>query len=147
MNGLVLQNSATPLRAVADHPGVRDPRFEKPLLGIRTSELHLFVYNWMYNSSGNSSCSGRTNMVAINTVQVIGRRPHTTEAWVRVWDSWWAMWHREKFTTDFFGFPLSISYQHPHNNISSGGWTMRPSVVAVQRHSHTPSTMNKQQQQ
>jgi hypothetical protein len=58
--------------------------------------------------------------------QVVSRRPLTAEARVRsrvrsMWDLWWTKWHWDRFFSQHFGFPLSISLikiekqKKPHN--------------------------------
>ena len=49
------------------------------------------------------------------TAQAVSRRPPTAEARVRsrvpMWDLWWTKWHWDRFLPEYFGFPLSISFQ------------------------------------
>jgi hypothetical protein len=46
--------------------------------------------------------------------QAVSRRPPTAEARVRSqvspWNLWWTKWHWDKVFSEFFGFPLSISF-------------------------------------
>jgi hypothetical protein len=48
--------------------------------------------------------------------QAISRHPLTAEARVRswgqsMWDLWWTKWHWDRFFSEYFSFPLSISFQ------------------------------------
>jgi hypothetical protein len=61
-----------------------------------------------------------------------------------MWDLWWTKWHWDKFLSNFFGFPLSISFHRCSPKlISSGGWTICPVVAAVQRSRLTILKMSK----
>jgi hypothetical protein len=46
--------------------------------------------------------------------QAVSRRPLTADARVSpglsVWDLWWTKWHWDRFFSEYFGFPLSISF-------------------------------------
>jgi hypothetical protein len=55
-----------------------------------------------------------------------------------MWDLWWTEWYWDRFSSEFFGFPLSVSF-HRRSNSSAGRWTVCPLVAAVQRRSLTPS--------
>jgi hypothetical protein len=58
-----------------------------------------------------------------------------------LWDLWWAGWHCGRFISEFFWFPLSLSFNHssPYSYIT-GGWTVDPLEAAVHTHSFTPLT-------
>jgi hypothetical protein len=63
-----------------------------------------------------------------------------------MWDVWWTEWHWDRFLSESFGFPLSVSFHRCSifTHVSSGGWTMGPLAAAVQqRHSLTPSKKKK----
>ena len=34
-------------------------------------------------------------------------------------DSWWTKWHWDRFFSQYFGFPLSVSFHHSSINIHS----------------------------
>jgi hypothetical protein len=59
--------------------------------------------------------------------QAVSRRRLTAEARVyppvqSMWYSWWKNWHWDRFLSEFFGFPLSLSFHRgsPYSNISWG---------------------------
>jgi hypothetical protein len=55
-----------------------------------------------------------------------------------MWDLWWTKWHWDRFFSESFGFPLSVSFHRCSifTHVSSGGRTMGPLEAAVpQRHS------------
>jgi hypothetical protein len=63
-----------------------------------------------------------------------GSRPDHT-----MWDLWWTKWHWDRFYSESFGFPLSVSFHRCSIfiRISSGGWTNGPLETAVpHRHTH-----------
>jgi hypothetical protein len=49
-----------------------------------------------------------------------------------MWDLWWTKWHWDMFFSEFFGIPLTISFQP--TIIFSWGWTIGTLKVAVQRY-------------
>jgi hypothetical protein len=61
-----------------------------------------------------------------------------------IWNFWWTKWHYDRSFSEFFGFPVSISFCRgsPHSYVI-WGWTISPLVGTVQRHSLTPVTWRK----
>jgi hypothetical protein len=43
-----------------------------------------------------------------------------------MWDSWCTKWHSDRFLSESFGFPLSVSFHRcsTFTRVSSGGWAM-----------------------
>jgi hypothetical protein len=74
--------------------------------------------------------------------QAVSRRPFTAESWVHAQVS--PCGEQSGTGTGFSPSSLVLPCQYHstivlHTHISSGGWTVCPLVVAVQRHSLTPS--------
>jgi hypothetical protein len=77
--------------------------------------------------------------------QAISRRPLTAEPRIRargqvMWNLSWTKWHWDRVFSEFFDFPLSISFHRcSAQSCIIGGMKKCRKVAAVQRHSVTPS--------
>jgi hypothetical protein len=67
----------------------------------------------------------------------LGLHPHQS-----MWHLWWTKWHWDRFYSEFFSFPLSVSFHcgSLHTHLLSGERTLGPLEARVQRHILTWST-------
>jgi hypothetical protein len=70
-----------------------------------------------------------------------GSRPERS-----LWDLWWTKWHWDRFFSESFGFPLSVSFHRcsMFTHVSSGGWTKGPLAAQFSRDIVSPHRNTKE---
>jgi hypothetical protein len=80
------------------------------------SDLDGFLYDPVHESSrliqdGNTA---EIDVVVLSVERSIYIQ--VTRTGQSVWDLWWTKWHWDRFFSEFFGFPLSVSFHRRSPN-------------------------------
>jgi hypothetical protein len=91
---------------------------------------HCFAfYTSIYNNTLTEHCYSKETILCLyaylliqyhNEMQILGYEPHRgvpdSRPGQSMWDLWWTKWHWDRVFSEFFCFPLSISFQRRSPN-------------------------------
>jgi hypothetical protein len=72
--------------------------------------IYIYIYCNTDVRSRNHCCHGAVPWLRRLAAGLPPRRPRFDPGSVHMWDLWWTKWHWDRFFSEYFGFPLLISF-------------------------------------